>query len=114
MSGITAYRDPSTLSDISNAFDDYARFNKYGLSLVEGGNIRLRAGYAFNSVDGTGKADNEGELTENNPIGFYLYNSEGKAIFSTESSSTNDAKETARINLIGEILATNNTEITNF
>lgn len=116
MEGITAYRDPSTLSDTSKAFGDYARFNKYGLSLVENGNIKLRAGYAFKpgSAENPADASREQDISEDSPIGFYLYNSAGKAIFATENSSTDSAVETARINLIGEMLASNSAEITNF
>ena len=111
--GIRAYRDPHVVSS-QQAFKDYAQFNKYGLSLVENGNIRLRAGYAFNSSDGSGAADKEQEVSGASPIGFYLYNSEGKAIFATENAKDNQALETARINLIGEILASNDATITDF
>ena len=112
--GIVAYRDPKTAAS-AQAFQDYAAFNKYGLSLVEGGNIKLRAGYAFNSNNGTGDAKTEKEISVDSPIGFYLYNSAGKAIFATESSSSTEAaKETARINLIGEMLVTNDAEVSNF
>jgi hypothetical protein len=42
--GINAYRNPSATT---NGLKDFARFNKYGLSLIEKGKIRLRAGYEF-------------------------------------------------------------------
>lgn len=109
-SGIFAYRDPQTISsNNAAAFNDYVSFNKYGLSLVEKGKIKLRAGYSFSSTNG-GDINSEKELSENNKIGFYLYNSEGAPIFSTEASSLTGsaaAKETARISLVGEILTTN-------
>lgn len=111
--GITAYRDPKTVSAAS-AFLDYAQFNKYGLSLVENGQIKLRAGYSF--IGDAGKADTEQEISSDSKIGFYLYNSAGIPIFATENSSNSSsaAKETARINLIGEMLVTNDTEVSNY
>jgi hypothetical protein len=48
--GINAYRNPSTST---TGLVDFARFNKYGLSLIENNHIRLRAGYEYkNSADG--------------------------------------------------------------
>lgn len=114
--GIFAYRDPQTISqDNSSALDDYASFNKYGLSLVEKGKIKLRAGYSFRSTNG-GNINSEKELSGENKIGFYLYNSEGIPIFSTETSSqtAEAAKETARIRLVGEILTTNKAMVEEF
>lgn len=112
--GITAFRDPRTVRS-AEAFLDYAQFNKFGLSLVEKGQIKLRAGYAFNGNNG--KADTEKEVSPDANIGFYLYNSAGNPIFSTESSSntgSTQARETARINLIGEMLVTNDTEVSSY
>ena len=92
-SGITAYRDPqSTTSE--NAMSDYTRFNKFGLSLVENGQIRLRSGYSFNGIDG--KMSTEDKIGQK--IGFFLYNDRGEIIFSTESN-----ENTARISLAGEM-----------
>lgn len=98
--GITAYRTPQvTIGE--NYFQDFARFNKYGLSLVEDGNIKLRAGYQYR---GSGKISEEEEILGDTPLGFYLYNSEGREIFSTQAGK--DAEETARIQLSGEIFVT--------
>lgn len=98
--GITAYRTPQvTIGE--NYFQDFARFNKYGLSLVEDGNIKLRAGYQYR---GSGKISEEEEISGDTPLGFYLYNSEGREIFSTQAGK--DAEETARIQLSGEIFVT--------
>ena len=91
--GITAYREPqATIGD--NYFQDFARFNKNGLSLVENGKIKLRAGYEFTGIDGdvTTEKGTEGK------VGFYLYNKDGVPIFKTESDDN-----TARISLTGEI-----------
>ena len=107
--GITAYRDPKLVSE-ANSFMDYARFNKYGLSLVEKGRIKLRAGYQFNGENGL--AENEYDIKGSTPIGFYLYNSSGKEIFSTETGNT--AKETARLNLTGEMKIVDNTKISTY
>lgn len=92
-----------------NYFQDFARFNKYGLSLVENGKIKLRAGYSF--IGDNGEISSEQEISRNNDIGFYLYNSQGVPIFSTSSyninSNDNIAEETARIQLQGELYVTN-------
>jgi hypothetical protein len=37
---------------------DFARFNRYGLSLIENNNIRLRAGYEFKSGEDTNTTGN--------------------------------------------------------
>lgn len=92
-SGITAYRDPR-LAFGETSMSDYTRFNKFGLSLVENGQIRLRSGYSFNGKDG--KASSEKEI--GNKIGFFLYNDKGQIIFSTENN-----ENTARISLAGEM-----------
>ena len=111
--GITAYRDPQS-KESSSYFQDFARFNKYGLSLVENGKIKLRAGYSFkgnrNGDATSGNIDTEQTVGEN--IGFYLYNSKGNEIFATQTGSADNeeenAKETARIKLAGEIFVTDN------
>ncbi|MGN0992426.1 MAG: hypothetical protein ACI4PE_00585, partial [Bacilli bacterium] len=98
--GITAYRTPqATVGE--QYFQDFARFNKYGLSLVEDGKIKLRAGYQYK---GPGAISEEEEIGTETPLGFYLYNSEGREIFSTQAGK--DAEETARIQLSGEIFVT--------
>lgn len=110
--GLNAYRDPKDVTT-AESFKDYARFNKYGLSLVEKGQIKLRAGYSFSGENGV--ADSEQDLLGTTPIGFYLYNSAGKVIFSTETSSSSDAaKETARLNLVGEMKVVDKTEISSY
>lgn len=109
--GINAYRDPSTSTE---GLVDFARFNKYGLSLIEGNNIRLRAGYEFlSNADGnntTGNYNSELPLTNQN-IGFYLYNDSGQPIFKTETRSDyaedEEADYTARLSLTGEMFITN-------
>ena len=77
--GINAYNPKNT--------KDYARFNKNGLSLYKDNKIRMRAGY---------KNDN---ITNNTDIGFYLYDLQGKTIFSTQEGVNNSAS----LKLIGEI-----------
>ena len=108
--GLTAYRDPKTITK-SSSLDDYAQFNRFGLSLVENGQIKLRVGYAFSGKDGI--ASTETSPKEDTPIGFYLYNSAGNPIFSTENAkdANNAARQTARINLIGEMFATNDATV---
>ena len=93
-SGITAYREPQNVSQDSHFGDDYAKFNKYGLSLVENNKIRLRAGYGFSGTDG----DIDTENTTSGDVGFFLYNNEGKPIFSTYAKNY-----TARLSLTGEM-----------
>lgn len=96
--GITAYREPQATTGDSY-FQDFARFNKYGLSLVEDGKIKLRAGYEFTGTNGdvTTEKGTEGK------VGFYLYNKDGVPIFKTESDDN-----TARISLTGEIFVSGN------
>lgn len=108
-SGINAYRNPSTSI---NGLVDFTRFNKYGLSLIENNNIRLRAGYEFKTGEGTnssGDYRNEAELINQN-VGFYLYNDNGQPIFKTETASEySDVKGdySARLSLAGEMFVTN-------
>lgn len=99
--GIVALRDPTKINsqDQSNySANDFAVFNRYGLSLVEEGQIRLRAGYNF--TGGSGKYNTEDNLGKN--LGFYLYDKSGNVIFSTSSEDNTSA----RLGLTGEILAT--------
>lgn len=116
-SGITAYREPySTIVENKEKvvvnFDDFARFNKYGLSLIEDGKIRLRAGYDYySSVNNhEGKIiDEDKQIKDDREVGFFLYNSIGEKIFSTSSAISNiddSAAETAKISLRGEIYVT--------
>ena len=112
-SGITAYRNPATST---SGLVDFTRFNKYGLSLIENNNIRLRAGYEFrtatqdaNSYNTTGNYKEEVELSNQN-IGFYLYNDSGIPIFKTETQSSfknADADYSARLSMTGEMYITN-------
>ena len=108
--GLNAYRNPSTST---NGLVDFARFNRYGLSLIENNNIRLRAGYEFknNSVRNfSGNYNTELDLADQN-IGFYLYNDSGQAIFKTETRSSyktsDDSDYSARLSLTGEMFITN-------
>lgn len=108
-SGLNAYRDPSTST---NGLVDFARFNKYGLSLIENNNVRLRAGYEFKNAEDnniSGNYKTEMDLVDQN-IGFYLYNDSGQAIFKTETSSDYSGVEgdySARLSLTGEMFITN-------
>jgi len=82
-------------------------FNRYGLSLVENGKIKLRAGYEFNSAS---NGEIKTESSQSNRLGFYLYDNSGYPIFRTETASdiTSDArdKKTARLSLRGEMFVT--------
>lgn len=113
-SGITAYRSPQATKG-TTLFQDFAKFNKYGLSLVENGKIRLRAGYGYKGMPGAeGSFNQEEDIQSDTPIGFYLYDNKGQAIFTTESSDTNN---TARLSLAGEMYVTGTlkeTEISNY
>lgn len=101
--GIVAYRDPQALTTDAKNINDAAIFNKYGLSIVADGNIKLRAGYSFNNEsDGA----ISGEDTLGDEIGFYLYNNHGEPIFQTTASSDGD-RESAIIKLIGEMMVSN-------
>lgn len=101
--GIVAYRDPQATTTDSKNMNDAAIFNKYGLSIVSGGNIKLRAGYAFNNDSGGAMS---GEKDLGDEIGFYLYNNNGEPIFSTTSSASGK-RESAIIKLIGEMMVSN-------
>ena len=108
--GINAYRNPATST---SGLVDFARFNKYGLSLIENNHVRLRAGYEFKTSSGdentTGNYNSEIPLTDQN-VGFYLYNDTGKPIFKTETQSEysdNKGDYSARLSLKGEMFVTN-------
>lgn len=99
--GIFAYRDPDSTSAAS-PLNDYALFNKYGLSLVQQNQIRLRAGYSFNeNSDNEKKGNINNELGLGSEIGFYLYDKEGNPIFATQAEDKG-----AAIALKGEIFVT--------
>lgn len=112
--GITAYRDPK-LTNTDNGkelFGDFARFNKYGLSIVENNKIKLRAGYKYTPIDSEAKGDIRKEqqsINQDTVIGFYLYDSNGNSIFQTEQNNpSNDdnggqSNTSAKISLIGEM-----------
>lgn len=99
-SGITAYREPQQSSGTYVFGDDYAKFNKFGLSLVENGKIRLRSGYEYKEKDVgySGDITNEVDKITDQNIGFYLYNNKGQPIFSTYAKDY-----TARLSLTGEM-----------
>lgn len=102
--GIVAYRDPQGINTDDNNANDAAVFNKYGLSIVKNGVIKLRAGYSY-GIDNPlmdGRLDSETEQESN--IGFYLYNDMGVPIFQTTEEGGG-----ARIQLRGEIFVTNDT-----
>ena len=101
--GIVAYRDPQALTTDAKNINDAAIFNKYGLSIVADGNIKLRAGYSFNN-ENSGLISEEDTLGDE--IGFYLYNNNGEPIFQTTTSSGGD-RESAIIKLIGEMMVSN-------
>lgn len=126
--GISAYRSPQATGVDNPYFEDYARFNKYGLSLVENGKIRLRSGYNYNYTGSTEETtdpnrgrigDYETDITTDSTVGFFLYNNNGQVIFKTEAQSslrkegeTDDEynarqrRMTARLSLAGEIFVT--------
>lgn len=95
--GIVAYRDPAGINTNTNNINDMAIFNKYGLSIVNKGKIKLRAGYSY-SVDQILNGDIDAEKFQESQIGFYLYNDIGIPIF-----STTEVDGGARLALTGEI-----------
>lgn len=108
--GINAYRNPATSA---SGLVDFARFNRYGLSLIENNHVRLRAGYEFKTTEygsnPNGEYQNEIDLKDQN-IGFYLYNDSGQPIFKTETASEYNDYTTdysARLSLQGEMFITN-------
>ena len=101
--GLTALREPTSNTDQN--FGDFSLFNRYGLSIVEKNQIRLRCGYSFNGEKGYYPSENR----QGSDVGFYLYNDKGNPIFSTSSSFSNsndDEDISARLSLVGEIFAT--------
>lgn len=98
--GIAAYRDPQSSTTNSNNINDYALFNRYGLSLIKNNKIKLRTGYEFNGNEG---GDVSTESTPGENVGFYLYNDDGQLLFETSSNEYGSAQ----LRLRGEIYATN-------
>lgn len=90
--GIVAYRDPQSLTSFNS--DDYAVFNKHGLSLVNNGKIRLRAGYEYTGKNGIYSSNDEIGAG----MGFYLFDENGRSIFETQAGELS-----AKLKLIGEI-----------
>jgi hypothetical protein len=117
-SGITAYREPQGTGDNYKFGDDYAKFNKYGLSLVENGKIRLRSGYEYKEKGDSrsGNITNEVDKIDKQNIGFYLYDNKGYKVFSTEVENDDVTNASARLTLTGEMYAdaTLNTSTTTF
>lgn len=105
--GINSYRNPAKSE---KGLVDFTRFNKYGLSLIENNNVRLRAGYSYKSnEENSGDYRTEQELT-NQSVGFYLYNDSGQPIFKTETQSDYENPNgdySARLSLKGEMFITN-------
>lgn len=97
--GIAAFRNPADGS-VYTEINDYALFNKFGLSLIDNSQLRLRAGYRPTSFIGEEKSYNPNDSTTGD-IGFYLYDNSGREIFAT----TTDDEKTARMQILGEMLA---------
>ena len=97
--GIAAYRDPQSSTTNSSNINDYALFNRYGLSLIKNNKIKLRTGYEFNGNEG---GDVSTESTPGENVGFYLYNDNGQLLFETSSNE----QGSAQLRLQGEIFAT--------
>lgn len=111
--GISAYRDPASINTDSRNANDAAIFNKFGLSIVNNGHIKLRAGYNYTGQVGSDKTIAT-ETQIGDEVGFYLYNSAGQVIFRTATSTKTGAeasRETAAINLVGEMFITNDSSI---
>ena len=108
--GIAAYRDPKGLTTNSDNINDAAIFNKYGLSILSHGHIKLRAGYSYTGGLGTPYTGNE-DIGEE--VGFYLYNSNNQVIFGTSTSTSENSeemsRETAQLFLVGEMFVSNRT-----
>lgn len=100
--GIAAYRNPLQNTNINNPLLDYALYNKYGLSIINQGKVRLRAGYDSTSVNGEISSEN----TQGQNIGFFLYDNEGNTIFRTESYDNGNEHNSARLSLRGEMFIT--------
>lgn len=102
--GLTAFKTPQNTNEGNMNFNDFVRFNRQGLSIVENGKIRLRTGYAFNSTDSKAKGDfNKESDVASGKIGFYLYDDKGNPIFSTEDATSDNKEMSARLSLAGEI-----------
>lgn len=97
--GIFAYRDPTDINSSSSNLNDFSVFNKYGLSIVKDGKIRLRSGYSFTGTEGTFTTEKE----LGNDIGFFLYNSNGDVVL---RNFTSDDSPTARLAMQGEMFVT--------
>ena len=95
--GIVAYRDPQAINTNLKNINDAAIFNRYGLSVVQNGKIKLRSGYKY-----SGEANNfNSETEQGDEIGFYLYNNDGYPIFSASNSNETNG---AQIRLQGEMI----------
>ena len=107
--GIVAYRDPQGTTTDSKNINDAAMFNKYGLSIVQDNNIRLRAGYVFNGID----SKITSETVVGDEVGFYLYNNSGQVIFSTSTAASGqDAdRQSAILKLVGEMMVSNSLNV---
>ena len=92
--GISAYRDPASINTDSRNANDAAIFNKFGLSIVNNGHIKLRAGYNYTGQVGSDKTIAT-ETQIGDEVGFYLYNSAGQVIFRT-ATSTKTGSEASR------------------
>lgn len=109
--GIAAYRDPVAVNTDAKNANDAAIFNKFGLSIVNNGHIKLRAGYNYTGETGKGISS---EKQIGDEVGFYLYNSAERVIFKTATSSKQGVeaeRETAAINLVGEMFITNDSSV---
>lgn len=95
--GIIAYRDPQAINTTVKNINDAAIFNRYGLSVVQDGKIKLRAGYSYAGEHN----DFNSERDQGDEIGFYLYNNDGYPIFSASNSDETDG---AQIRLQGEMI----------
>lgn len=95
--GIVAYRNPQGVNTDSSNVSDMAVFNRYGLSVVQNGRIKLRAGYSYNGEE----RDFSTEQEQGGNIGFYLYNNDGYPIF---SAASDEATNGAQIQLKGEMI----------
>lgn len=98
-SGIVALKDPTRATNVDSV-NDFTVFNKYGLSIVENGKIRLRSGYKYEDSY-TGADENaygyyNNEVQDFSNIGFYLYDKNGRAIFSTNNADEDSAKLSLR------------------
>lgn len=99
--GIIALKNPVAENTGEVNFNDFAAFNKRGLSIVNNGQIRLRCGYE--PGDGTkGSYYDEKDVYKN--LGFFIYDDKGNVVFRAAAS---DSDVSARVFLRGEMLCTN-------